>query len=64
MRTRRRDKVAFLMQGFTSQRDKRWFTPETFDGLLRLRGIECASPIGYAEGFHAPNAVLGWRGTP
>jgi LmbE family N-acetylglucosaminyl deacetylase len=56
----RRDKVAFLMQSFASQRAKRWFSPDTFESLLRLRGIECASPSGYAEGFHAPKAVLSW----
>lgn len=58
----RRKKVALLMQAFASQRDKRWFTPATFEGLLRLRGIECASPTGYAEAFHAHKVVLGFSG--
>ena len=58
----RRKKVALLMQAFASQRDKRWFTPATFEGLLRLRGIECASPTGYAEAFHAHKVVLDWSG--
>jgi LmbE family N-acetylglucosaminyl deacetylase len=58
----RRKKVALLMQAFASQRDKRWFTPDTFEGLLRLRGIECASPTGYAEAFHAHKVVLDWSG--
>jgi len=55
----RKTKVDLLMSSFASQRAKRWFTPETFDALLRLRGIECASPTGYAEGFHLRKAVLG-----
>lgn len=45
-------KIQYLMDAFATQRDKRWFTPSTFDALMRLRGVECASPTGYAEGFH------------
>lgn len=48
----RRTKVDLLTEVFSSQRGKRWFTPETFEGLMRIRGVESASPTGYAEGFH------------
>lgn len=51
-------KIEVLMDVFHTQRDKRWFSPETFDGLMRIRGIECASPTGYAEGFHARKVTL------
>jgi LmbE family N-acetylglucosaminyl deacetylase len=51
-------KIELLMEHFGSQRSKGWFTPETFDGLMRLRGIESASPTGYAEGFHARKLTL------
>ena len=54
----RQRKVSYLMRAFGSQRDKRWFTEDTFTGLMRLRGIECASPSGSAEGFHARKLVL------
>lgn len=54
----RRRKVRHLLDGFASQRSKRWFTAETFDGLMRVRGVECAAASGYAEGFHGPKAVL------
>jgi LmbE family N-acetylglucosaminyl deacetylase len=54
----RRRKVRLLMAGFPSQRAKRWFSPETFDALMRLRGIECAAPSGYAEAFHGRKLVL------
>ena len=47
-----------LMSRFASQRDKPWFTPETFDGLARLRGIECNAPSGYAEAFYCRKAVF------
>lgn len=45
-------KISHLMDSFKSQSDKFWFTEETFRSLLRIRGIECNSPSGYAEGFH------------
>ena len=34
------------------KRQRDWFTRETFIALLRLRGIECRSPSGYAEAFY------------
>jgi len=54
----RRRKLRLLMSGFASQRNKRWFTEATFDALMKLRGIECAAPEGYAEAFHARKLVL------
>lgn len=56
---RQRDrKIAHLMEHFGSQRSKAWFSPETFEALLRLRGIECRAPQGLAEAFHVRKAVL------
>jgi LmbE family N-acetylglucosaminyl deacetylase len=52
-------KVELLLEGFPSQRARRWFTPDTFWSMLRLRGIEAASPSGFAEGFHCRKAVVG-----
>ena len=46
-------KVRFLEVAFGSQRDKHWFSAETFMGLMRLRGMECRAPHGYAEAFYA-----------
>jgi LmbE family N-acetylglucosaminyl deacetylase len=42
-------KAELLMAHFPSQRAKAWYDAETFRGLLRLRGVECAAP--YAEAF-------------
>ena len=50
-RAHRKRKTKALLSVFASQRDKRWFTEETFDALMRLRGIESAAPEGYAEAF-------------
>jgi LmbE family N-acetylglucosaminyl deacetylase len=52
------EKVKLLHTAFASQRDKDWFTAETFMGLMRLRGMECRAPGGYAEGFYARKIVL------
>jgi len=56
-KTRER-KIQYLMEAFATQRGKRWFSPETFLGLMRLRGVESAVSEGYAEGFHARKTVL------
>jgi LmbE family N-acetylglucosaminyl deacetylase len=54
----RAEKIEHLMDVFATQRDKLWFSASTFEGLMRLRGVECASSTGYAEGFHARKVVL------
>lgn len=51
-------KIDRLMGCFASQRSKDWFTPETFWGLLRMRGVECRAP--YAEAFHARKVTVAW----
>jgi len=43
---------------FNSQREKHWFSKETFLAVMRLRGIECKAPSGYAEAFHCRKLVL------
>jgi LmbE family N-acetylglucosaminyl deacetylase len=51
-------KVGHLMNEFPSQRLKPWYTEETFRAVLRLRGIECRAPDGYAEAFYCRKLVL------
>jgi LmbE family N-acetylglucosaminyl deacetylase len=51
-------KVANLMEAFATQRSKHWFQPETFLGLMRLRGMECNAPSGYAEAFYCRKLVI------
>jgi LmbE family N-acetylglucosaminyl deacetylase len=55
-------KLDVLMSAFRSQHAKRWFEPETFLGLMRLRGVECNAPSGYAEAFYSRKLVLGIGG--
>jgi LmbE family N-acetylglucosaminyl deacetylase len=51
-------KIKYLFDAFATQRDKQWFTRDTFLGLMRLRGIESNAPSGYAEAFYSRKAVL------
>lgn len=53
-----RQKTEYLLETFESQRSKRWFEREIFLGLMRVRGMECNSPSGYAEAFHARKLAL------
>jgi LmbE family N-acetylglucosaminyl deacetylase len=51
-------KVEYLMDAFHSQQAKRWFQPDTFFSLMRLRGMECAASSGYAEAFYCRKLVI------
>jgi LmbE family N-acetylglucosaminyl deacetylase len=51
-------KIRYLQAAFGSQRGKHWFSAETFQGVMSLRGLECRAPEGYAEGFYARKLVL------
>lgn len=51
-------KIKYLMECFATQRDKHWFTEDTFQGLMRIRGIEANSPGKYAEAFYSRKLVL------
>jgi LmbE family N-acetylglucosaminyl deacetylase len=51
-------KVHYILKHFKSQRDRHWFSAETFRATLRLRGLECRSASGYAEAFYARKIVL------
>ncbi len=51
-------KVDVLLRSFSSQACKPWFTADTFRALMRLRGIECQAPSGYAEAFYGRKLVF------
>jgi len=52
-------KIDALLRSFPSQRQRYWFTADTFRGLARVRGVECRAPDGFAEAFHAPKLRFG-----
>ncbi len=51
-------KIERLLSHFGSQRSKRWFSEDLFLALMRLRGMECNAPGGYAEAFYGRKIVL------
>jgi LmbE family N-acetylglucosaminyl deacetylase len=51
-------KIRYIMDSFQSQHSKPWFREETFLSLMRLRGMECNAPSGYAEAFYGRKLLL------
>jgi LmbE family N-acetylglucosaminyl deacetylase len=51
-------KIRYLMDAFQSQRNRKWFEESTFRSIMRLRGMECNAPSGYAEAYHCRKLVL------
>jgi LmbE family N-acetylglucosaminyl deacetylase len=51
-------KARYIVDTFQSQSGKRWFQEDTFLALMRLRGMECNAPSGYAEAFYSRKMVL------
>ncbi|HET7237659.1 MAG TPA: PIG-L deacetylase family protein [Terrimicrobiaceae bacterium] len=51
-------KVRSIIESFPSQHSRRWFDEKTFEALMRLRGMECNAPSGYAEAFYCRKLVL------
>jgi LmbE family N-acetylglucosaminyl deacetylase len=51
-------KIRNVVEHFSSQHDHRWFTPELFRSVMRLRGMESNAPEGYAEAFYGRKLIL------
>lgn len=51
-------KIEILLDVFCSQRRRNWFRADTFQALLRLRGMECNAPDGFAEAFYCRKLLL------
>ena len=56
--TTSRKKVSTIVEAFPTQQAKPWFAAETFFALMKIRGIECHAPGGYAEGFYCRKMVI------
>ena len=52
------EKLGLLEQHFSSQREKHWYDVDVFRGLMRIRGMECRAPSGFAEAFTARKLTL------
>lgn len=51
-------KISHIFEHFDTQKERHWFTEDTFWALLRLRGVECGSATRYAEAFYSRKAVI------
>jgi LmbE family N-acetylglucosaminyl deacetylase len=52
-------KIKYICDVFQTQSNKAWLTEDTFQAILRLRGVECAAPDKYAEAFYCRKMILG-----
>lgn len=55
-------KARKIIREFPSQLEKPWFSTETLLALMRIRGVECQAPSGYAEGFYCRKIRFGDSG--
>jgi LmbE family N-acetylglucosaminyl deacetylase len=53
-----RRKIEFICRVFRTQRGKHWFSPDAFEALMRLRGVESAAPQKFAEAFYCRKLIL------
>ncbi|MBI5071104.1 MAG: PIG-L family deacetylase [Deltaproteobacteria bacterium] len=51
-------KTALVLEHFASQVGRQWFTADLLRAAMRIRGMECASESGFAEGFTCRKAVF------
>ncbi len=51
-------KIQTLFDVFETQKSRAWFTEDTFQAILRLRGMESNAPSKYAEAFHCRKVVM------
>jgi len=52
-------KTRYICETFQTQSNKAWLTEDTFQAILRLRGVECAASEKYAEAFYCRKLVWG-----
>lgn len=57
-------KIKYICDVFQTQGNKAWLTKDTFQAILRLRGVECAAPDKYAEAFYCRKLILGTQRGP
>ena len=53
-----RRKIDTILASFQTQEHRHWFSEDLFLSILRLRGMECNSPSGYAEAFYCRKILL------
>ncbi|MGH9537953.1 MAG: PIG-L deacetylase family protein [Terriglobales bacterium] len=51
-------KIKHICDVFQTQSNKAWLTEDTFQAILRLRGVECSAPDKFAEAFYCRKLIL------
>jgi LmbE family N-acetylglucosaminyl deacetylase len=51
-------KVKYITDVFKTQSAKHWLTPDTFQAIMRLRGVESNAPDRFAEAFYCRKIVF------
>jgi LmbE family N-acetylglucosaminyl deacetylase len=51
-------KIDVVLESFASQIDKHWFSRDTFEAIMHLRGIEAGRSVQFAEAFYCRKMVL------
>ncbi len=51
-------KIDHILGAFVTQTTKHWLTEDTLRAMMRLRGVESASPEKYAEAFYCRKMIL------
>jgi len=51
-------KCDILLDAYSTQSGKPWFTRDLFLAIARIRGMECRAASGFAEAFHIRKALL------
>lgn len=52
-------KLEYLLKFFQTQTNKHWFSTDTFQALMRLRGMESRANDFYAEAFYVRKLIIG-----
>ena len=50
-------KIKYICDVFQTQSNKAWLTEDTFQAIVRIRGVECAAREKYAEAFYCRKMV-------
>ncbi|HDH53753.1 MAG TPA: PIG-L family deacetylase [Nitrospirae bacterium] len=51
-------KIDILLDSFKSQSGKHWFDRDTFQAIMRIRGMESATAVDFAEAFYGRKAIF------
>jgi LmbE family N-acetylglucosaminyl deacetylase len=54
-------KSRYICEVFQTQGNKAWLTEDTFQAMMRIRGVECAAPEKFAEAFYCRKVICDFK---